>query len=91
MSAEDMWADGYYDGYKAATEWHYPSKGDYPPEEGFYLVTIETPEGRGRFVSMLNYSATLENPRRRWIDCMGLEERRIVAWMPLPEPPKEKA
>ena len=69
-------------------QWHYPSKGEYPTEDGFYFVTCDPLfEGGHRFVCMCSYAST-EN---RWIDSRGYTEHCVVAWMPLPDPPKEEA
>lgn len=60
-------------GYNKADEWHYPSKGELPREEGYYLVFDKGTKSviigmfvDGKFESCFPY-----------------------AWQYLPEPPKE--
>jgi len=67
-----------------SNNWHYPSKGDYPDDNEFVLLTIrgrvwktmELGQWNGHFfvASGSDYSAD-----------------EIIAWMPLPLPPKEEA
>ena len=89
MSKEDIWADGYYDGYKAATKWHYPSKGEYPTETDDYLVYVNTKAVRGQKIMAI---ATYYVGAKEWnIDTDEYEFKYPpIAWMPLPEPPKEE-
>ena len=67
-------------------QWHYPSRGEYPTEDASYFVTLEHLRGfKERFVSTASYYKEYG-----W---GGFEPLfyRVVAWMPLPEPPKEEA
>lgn len=65
--------------------WHYPSKGEYPTERANYLVTLEIISTNERFISMAQYSQ-----KYGWAG-FQTDWYNIVAWMPLPEPPKEEA
>lgn len=68
--------------------WHYPSKGELPTEQNYYLVAVKPNfEGADEFVTLYTYLPTEE----RWIDKWGYTNREVYAWMPLPEPPKERA
>ncbi len=75
--------------------WHYPSKGDNPHVTGSYLVFAEGENGLQYAIG--EYFA--EENRKRWMNAneWHLELDGIsgtfdpVAWMPLPEPPKEEA
>ena len=60
--------------------WHYPSRGELPTESGNYLCAVSYYyETR---VETVYYSAEAE----QWGSM-----NRVIAWMPLPEPPKEEA
>ena len=65
-------------------EWHYPSKGELPPKWGFYLVTLEYSDTR--FVTL----ASWHELEHKWYGFNG-DWYNPIAWMPLPEPPKEEA
>ena len=62
--------------------WHYPSKGEYPPKEGRYLVLAKDINGNP-FHDIGIYFPKF----KEW----DLFYRNIYAWMQLPEPPKEEA
>ena len=70
---KNIFKDGAEYGYNKADEWHYPSKGELPKEEGYYLVFDKGTKSviigmfvDGKFESCFPY-----------------------AWQYLPEPPKE--
>ena len=69
-----------------ATKWHYPSKGELPPNGGDYLVYIEY-EDRG-YIRVGQYFG-----ETGWYTDLGevYGYWTPIAWMPLPEPPKEEA
>ncbi len=71
------------------TEWRYPSKGEYPDENGEYLFLVEAFSNIYRVVG--NYEV-LKN-QRLWSAQVADEwvEDEPIAWMPLPDPPKEEA
>ena len=75
---------GYDEGVYDATKWHYPSKGELPPKWGFYLVTLEYSDKR--FVTL----ASWHELEHKWHGFNG-EWYNPIAWMPLPDPPKEEA
>lgn len=68
-------------------QWHYPSRGEYPDENGEYLFLIEAFSNIYRVVG--DYEV-LKN-QRLWSAQVADEwvEDEPIAWMPLPEPPKE--
>ena len=72
------------DATKTISEWHYPSKGELPDKTDDYLVYLER-DGVGNIVIGTYYVGAEE-----WCYC-GDEMLEPVAWMPLPEPPKEEA
>ena len=64
--------------------WKYPSKGEVPDKDASYFVTLEHLHGfKERFVTTASYYKEYG-----W---GGFEPLfyRVVAWMPLPEPPKD--
>ena len=54
--------------------WHYPSKGEYPTENGRYLISF------GGDYYEIDW----------WDDDDWVHNGGIIAWMPLPEPPQEE-
>ena len=66
-------------------EWHYPSKGEYPTEDGLYFVAC-----RSHFESGDNYTdfCHYKVEQERWINFFGHTNPDVYAWMPLPEPYK---
>lgn len=74
----------YMQGFEDATKWHYPSKGEVPDKTDDYLVYLER-DGVGNIIIATYYVGAEE-----WCFC-GDEMLEPVAWMPLPEPPKEEA
>ena len=77
----------YIDQAPTADPWHYPSKGEYPDENGEYLFLIEAFSNIYRVVG--DYEV-LKN-QRLWSAQVADEwvEDEPIAWMPLPEPPME--
>ena len=76
--------EGYYDGYKAATKWHYPSKGEYPPNNKWVFVYLND-----ETCTVGLYCSWAE---LKWMDNYENEiyYRDIVAWQYI-VPPKEEA
>ena len=77
-------------------EWHYPSKGELPTESDEYLIwvkCIDISECRGTTCFMKGHSSCTCD-----IDMFNAEvkgwnmnySKNVIAWMPLPEPPKEE-
>ena len=66
-------------------EWHYPSKGELPPNGGDYLVYIEYEDRKyirvGQYFGETGWYTDLGEVYGYWTP---------IAWMPLPEPPKEE-
>ena len=67
-------------------QWHYPSKGELPPNGGDYLIYMVY-EGRefirvGQYFGETGWYTDLGEVYGYWTP---------IAWMPLPEPPKEEA
>ena len=66
--------------YLEADRWHYPSKGEYPTDSGRFLCAVSYfYETR---VEVVHFVAEAEE----WGSM-----NRVIAWMPLPVPPKEEA
>lgn len=61
-------------------EWHYPSKGEYPTDQ---TETLNLYKYRGE----LKYDVDVYS--RHWNAWMNTA--KVIAWMPLPDPPKEEA
>lgn len=70
--------------------WHYPSKGEYPTETDDYLVYVNTKAVRDQKIMAI---ATYYVGAKEWnIDTDEYEFKYPpIAWMPLPDPPKEEA
>ena len=62
--------------------WHYPSRGEYPTENGEYFVTVIRYKETGEMV--------VDTDVDRW-NGFSWCYFEPIAWMPLPEPPKEEA
>ena len=71
-------------------QWHYPSKGEYPTETDDYLVYVNTKAVRGQKIMAI---ATYYVGAKEWtIDTDEYEFKYPpIAWISLPEPPKEEA
>lgn len=68
-------------------DWHYPSKGEYPDEDGEYLFLVRAFSSIHRVVGDYEVS----NNQRLWYaeiadHCI---EDEPIAWMPLPDLPKD--
>jgi hypothetical protein len=71
-----------------AARWHYPSKGDYPNENGEYLFLVKAFSNIYRVVG--DYEI-LKNQRLWYAEIADhCIEDEPIAWMPLPELPKEE-
>ena len=69
-------------------QWHYPSRGEYPTETDDYLLIVKQESMR---VFAIGGYFVLEK-KWQYVTCNyeeGCDEP--IAWMPLPEPPKEEA
>lgn len=88
VGGKDNWHDidvhELFSEIKERIKWHYPSRGEYPTETDDYLVYLER-DGVGNIIIATYYVGAEE-----WCFC-GDEMLEPVAWMPLPEPPKEEA
>ena len=69
--------------------WHYPSKGEYPTDDGKYLVVLKSKITGNTHTTLQDYYT------REGVfgdhDKIYFEISDVVAWMPLPDPPKEEA
>lgn len=99
----DFMADGYYSDlvevcleelrYRLeANRWHYPSKGEYPPVGEFdatshlVLVFWWNTDCNGKKAKVYGLDRWCEQ-HKEW----DSYPQHPIAWMPLPEPPKEEA
>lgn len=81
-------AKAYIDAQPTVDQWHYPSKGEYPTEDGLYFVACRSSfEGGNNYTDFCHYKVAQE----RWINFFGHTNPDVYAWMPLPEPPKVEA
>ena len=78
-------AKAYIDAQPAVDQWHYPSKGELPPNGGDYLVYIKYEDREyirvGQYFGETGWYTDLGEVYGYWTP---------IAWMPLPEPPKEE-
>ena len=83
---------GYDEGFYDATKWHYPSKGEYPPVGEFdatshlVLVFWWDTDCKGKKAKVYGLDRWCEQ-HKEWDNY----PQHPIAWMPLPEPPKEEA
>lgn len=71
------------------TEWHYPSRGEYPDENGEYLFLIEA---FSNVHCVVGDYEVLKNQRLWYAEIADhCIEDEPIAWMPLPELLKEEA
>lgn len=78
---QEAYSAGYYDA-KAENLWRYPSRGELPGIDGFYLVTVVNPVTRER-------RATVGLYRDRFVDTDATAWDYVIAWRELPEPAPE--
>lgn len=85
-------AQGYINAMPTVDLWHYPSRGEYPPKGRQILVYAWNVHFM--LAKYDNMRTIDEGDKDMFVtydaNCVMREIKKVIAWMPLPKPPKEE-